>query len=147
MKSYIYGIFSGERCLYVGRTRRLKQRAYQHLLVPKSRFYAMGAILLVLEEVDKTESPNLRERFWISRMSSLGQARFNRAALPKPLKQFEFILMDFTPSEMDEIRKHQRRIASKGGSANTAAQNAARAANGAKVGRPRKNPDASQGVK
>lgn len=45
------------------------------------------------------------------------------------------------------VSKWLKKIASKGGSANTAAQNAARAANGAKGGRPRKNPDASQSVK
>lgn len=45
------------------------------------------------------------------------------------------------------VKQWYRRIGAKGGSANTAAQNAARAANGAKGGRPRKNTTSPQSVK
>lgn len=83
-KRFVYGLFDGGECLYVGVTADPKRRARQHKgnkTCGKTSFN-----LNILKETDWENAP-VDEFFFIRKYKRLGQARFNVGhAKPEPKK-------------------------------------------------------------
>lgn len=71
----IYGLFDGDRCIYVGKTRNLTKRMYAHNHYLK--FLGRPVVAMVLQQTT-LERGSACERRVIRKFRKIGQAEFNR---------------------------------------------------------------------